>query len=425
MRQVQKTIILCLLALLCLATSVVARAQVVLKVGIRDVLLFQEKHLVRAAEDFMKLNPHVKIELSTLTSDAIIVQTAAGVGPDVIAETATQALGLFNQGLLLELTDYTTADDDFSESLFLPGMTSAYSDGKARWSIPFNVLAWVTTYNGEYFAQAGLPLPQVGPNWNWDTIRDYGKKLTIVDANGNTTRYGLMLGYNQVPAWPAWVPLTYQAGGGLSGRHMNPTVINMKISSVRAALDFMFSLWDTGMMASTGGVTVRNGKAAINMTFTPRTADYWANYLGDHNKVGQIQQPRGPVQDGWFVDAQGFGISALSDKPDLAWQFIKFLTLRPESCYDLMVDGGRMSALRENTRYFSQEVNMTSKDAVLFAIGNPNNVTRPVFQPGLLEMIDKELAEVQAQRVSLEAALDNIQRMADAKLAEFFAEERK
>jgi hypothetical protein len=43
MRQVQKTIILCLLALLCLATSVVAREQVVLKVGIRDVLLFQEK----------------------------------------------------------------------------------------------------------------------------------------------------------------------------------------------------------------------------------------------------------------------------------------------------------------------------------------------------------------------------------------------
>lgn len=413
----------CLVAILVcvvlLQIPAAAQQQTVLSVGIQSNLLFQVEHLEDAVRDFMALHPNVQVELRPLTAEAMSVQMAAGVGPDVIAAAASQALGLFTEGAIRDLSEILANDPDYSPDLFLPGMVNAYQEGDAQWGVPFNVLAWVTTYNAEYFDMAGLPLPQVGPEWNWDTIREMGRKLTVVEPDGTTSRYGLALGYNTAPSWPAWVPLTYQAGGGLTDRHMNPTKLNMQLPSVRQALEFMFSLWDEGLQADHGGVTVRNGRVAINMTFTPRTVEYWRSYLGEYARVGQIQQPRGPVQDGWFVDAQGFAMSTRTAHPELAWEFIKFLTLRPESSYDMMLRAGRMSALRENLHFFAENVDMASVDEVLFAIGNPNNVTRPVFPPGLMGIVDGELAKVQRKEMSLEAALAEIQRLVDAHLAEY------
>lgn len=391
----------------------------VLSVGVQSNLIFTVDNIEQAVKDFMALHPGVIVEVRPLTADAIALQMAAGVSLDVVALSSFEALGLYSQGALRDLTDLLAQEPSYAPDLFLPGMLDAYSDGSAQWGLPFNVLAWVTTYNAEYFDMAGLPLPQVGPNWTWDTIREMGRKLTVVEPDGTTSRYGLMLGYNTAPSWPAWVPLTYQAGGGLVDRHMNPTQVNMLLPSVRQSLEFMFSLWDEGLQATHGGVTVRNGRAAMNMTFTPRTTEYWKSYLGEQARVGQIQQPKGPVQDGWFVDAQGFAIAAKTPNLDTAWEFVKFMTLRPESAYEMMVEGGRMSVLRENLTYFAENVDMASMEDVLFAIGNTNNVTRPVFPPGLMELVDAELAKVQRKEMGLDTALVEIQRLVDAFLADY------
>lgn len=74
---------------------------------------------------------------------------------------------------------------------FIPAfMKNSYYDGKT-YSIPFQRSTIIMYYNKDQFKEAGLD-PEKPPT-NWDELREYAKKLTVTDASGNVSRWGVMI----------------------------------------------------------------------------------------------------------------------------------------------------------------------------------------------------------------------------------------
>lgn len=80
--------------------------------------------------------------------------------------------------------------DDIMDKDLLADYFDAFKivyQGKIHGLIPstaFNSMLW---YRTDLFKEAGLS----GPPKDWNELKEYAKKLTVKDANGNVTRYGL------------------------------------------------------------------------------------------------------------------------------------------------------------------------------------------------------------------------------------------
>src|SRR5690606_28606335 len=100
-------------------------------------------------------------------------------------------LGLFRQGLFLDLTPYFDRGSARLDDL-IPIATQAFTapeDLEVQPGAFFAFPAFLHNYNAGYnvtiFENSGLVFPsELGEAWNWDTLRDYAQKLTV-DRNSD------------------------------------------------------------------------------------------------------------------------------------------------------------------------------------------------------------------------------------------------
>ena len=157
------------------------------------------------AAEFGKENPGIKVSPIYAGSyqDTIVKALTAhksGSPPVTSVLLSTDMFTLIDEDAIVPIDDFVkTADDKaWLAGFYKAFMLNSQSGGKT-WGVPFQRSTIVQYYNKELFKAAGLD-PNKPPS-TWAEVADYAKKLTVKDAAGKVTQYGVQIPSSGFPYW--------------------------------------------------------------------------------------------------------------------------------------------------------------------------------------------------------------------------------
>lgn len=169
-----------------------------------------------ASQDKIVLS--LEIYQNTTAYDILSTQIAAGNPPDIIGPVGFRGFYSYGEQLLdlqpyIEKTNFDLSDMD-------PGILEAYSEGfGGQVGIPFAIYPSFIYYNKDLFDEAGLAYPPQkvgeqydGKEWNWDTLSELAKKLTVDTAGNDATSAAFDSG--SIDQWGYYMQWTDPRGWG-------------------------------------------------------------------------------------------------------------------------------------------------------------------------------------------------------------------
>ena len=149
---------------------------------------------------FDKMFPQLKLTIDPSNNDMskIIVQTMAGIGPDVIDCYTPMQVHTYNQaGILQDISQWAKDAGTTPDSTWPTVVPSMVIDGK-QLGYPTNPAPWAIFYNKDIFDRCHVPYPQ--GDWTWDQFVETAKRLTVMSPDGRRNEtYGCM-GYDLMEA---------------------------------------------------------------------------------------------------------------------------------------------------------------------------------------------------------------------------------
>jgi sn-glycerol 3-phosphate transport system substrate-binding protein len=223
--------------------------------------------------------------------------------------------------------------NNFDISKFVSQPRNYYTvDGK-MYSLPFNSSNPLLYFNADVLKRSNT---EIRPFYNLAQLEDTIKKLTIKDASGKTTRYGI--------TWHAdsWFveQFSYNSGqyfcNNENGRKARATVTNFNNPAAVAFLEMMARLVEGGFAAPVG----RDGTASLNNFVNGLAAMYVSSTA---NLYGATRAVAGkfPIRTSFYPfqkDRNGVAIGGASlwmlkgfeaAEQDAAWDFIRW-SLEPQ-----------------------------------------------------------------------------------------------
>ena len=157
------------------------------------------------ATGFTKENPSIKVTPIYAGSyqDTIVKALTAnksGTPPVTSVLLSTDMFTLIDEDAIIPFDNFVkTADDKaWLGSFFKAFMLNSQTGGKT-WGIPFQRSTVVQYYNKDLFKAAGLDPNK--PPATWAEMADMAKKLTVKDASGKVTQYGVQIPSSGFPYW--------------------------------------------------------------------------------------------------------------------------------------------------------------------------------------------------------------------------------
>lgn len=148
---------------------------------------------------FNELNPayQLKLDPDNTGMQKIIVQSLAGVGPDLFDCYSGYQLSAFvKSGIAWDLTEaLKQAGIDVQESVWDFALPTCVT-GERVYGFPMNAGVHAIWYNKDIFDACGVPYPE--PDWSWEDLIETGKKLTIRDENGHASQFGILMSYGNL-----------------------------------------------------------------------------------------------------------------------------------------------------------------------------------------------------------------------------------
>ncbi|MDR3710661.1 MAG: extracellular solute-binding protein [Capsulimonadaceae bacterium] len=184
---------------------------------------------------FNKMYPKYDCVLDPSNSgmEKVIVQSLAGNGPDVLDCYGPEQMDAYvAAGVAWDVTDELKKRGvDVPHNVWSVNVGNCIKNGRV-YGAPTNSGANALWVNRDLFKNAGLPLPK-GP-WTWDQFIPLAEKLTLHDASGRITQYGLLVDWYQ---WPQFV---FQYGGHVYSPDGTRCVLNTPQAA--AGLQFLHDL---------------------------------------------------------------------------------------------------------------------------------------------------------------------------------------
>jgi sn-glycerol 3-phosphate transport system substrate-binding protein len=157
------------------------------------------------AADFTKDNPGIKVTPIYAGSyqDTIVKALTAhkaGNPPVTSVLLSTDMFTLIDEDAIVPIDGFVkTADDKaWLDGFYKAFMLNSQTGGKT-WGIPFQRSTVVLYYNKELFKAAGLDPNK--PPASWAETLDMAKKLTVKDASGKVTQWGVQIPSSGFPYW--------------------------------------------------------------------------------------------------------------------------------------------------------------------------------------------------------------------------------
>ena len=163
------------------------------------------KFIDEYAAEFAKENPGIKVTPIYAGSyqDTIVKALTAhksGSPPVTSVLLSTDMFTLIDEDAIVPIDNFVKTADD---KAWLGGFYKAFmlnsQTGGKTWGIPFQRSTVVLYYNKELFKAAGLD-PNKAPA-TWAEMADVAKKLTVKDASGKVTQFGVQIPSSGFPYW--------------------------------------------------------------------------------------------------------------------------------------------------------------------------------------------------------------------------------
>ncbi len=297
--------------------------------------------------------------------DYLLSRMSRGEGPDIIGPLSAVGSNYFF-GKWLDLDPLIEADN-FDMSQFNPHTAEMHQTPEGRVGLPFSVFPSVIFFNTELFDEAGLTHPPAKygeryrmpdgteVEWNWDTLRDLARILTL-DADGrNVTepgfneseirQYGFTWQYEQHPSyWGSyWAGGSMLAPGGSAGNYKAQVPEAWRAAwrwtydAIWGGLPFMANASGEGSQDYGGGNPFNTGKVA--MTVEP----YWYTCcMYDIQTWEMAAMPSWNGKVGGRIDADTFHIWKGTKHPQEAFEVLAYLV--KEGVQKLIIGSKEMPA---------------------------------------------------------------------------------
>lgn len=296
------------------------------------------------AADFARENPGIKVNpiyAGTYQETIVKALTAhkSGQPPVTSVLLSTDMFTLIDEDAIVPIDSFakTAEDKAWLESFYPAFMLNSRTGGKT-WGIPFQRSTIVLYYNKELFKATGLD-PNKPPT-TWAEMADMAKKLTVKDASGKTTQFGVQIPSSGFPYW-LFQALAIQNGVALANDAGN--TVRFDDPAVVQALQYWVDLAKSGVHPS--GI-VEWGTTPKDF-FEKRVAMMWTttgNLTNVRNNAkfdfGVAMLPAGK-QKGSPTGGGNFYIFKKSTpaQQEAAFKFIKWIT-QPERAARWSMDTG-------------------------------------------------------------------------------------
>jgi sn-glycerol 3-phosphate transport system substrate-binding protein len=157
------------------------------------------------AADFGKENPGIKVTPIYAGSyqDTIVKALTAhksGSPPVTSVLLSTDMFTLIDEDAIVPIDNFVKSADDraWLAGFYKAFMLNSQTGGKT-WGVPFQRSTIVLYYNKELFKTAGLDPNK--PPATWAEMAEAAKKLTVKDASGKVTQYGVQIPSSGFPYW--------------------------------------------------------------------------------------------------------------------------------------------------------------------------------------------------------------------------------
>lgn len=360
---------------------------------------------------------------------------AGGQGrPNVIQVYDIGARFMADSGAVLPLEDLARANN-FDLSQFVSQPRNYYTvDGKL-FGLAFNSSNPILYFNAQALEQAGIPYRNT---WSLADLEAAARKLTIKDASGKTTRFGLSI---PIDSW-FMEQFSYNSGqyfcNNENGRKARATEVTFNNPAAVAFLDTWARLVREGVAANTGRnwadsqSLFAQGNAAIAMYSTASLTGV-LRQVGNRFPVRTAFYPYLRERNGTAIGgAAVYLIRGFSNEQNAAsWEFIRFL-LRPETQAKWIIGTGYFPVVKGVTELpsvrqaYVRQPNYTTAVRQL-ETSKVNTSSAGCLMGGFTEIrqIVQSAIEEALQGKPAQQALDEAKQRADQVLARYNASVRQ
>jgi ABC-type glycerol-3-phosphate transport system substrate-binding protein len=283
---------------------------------------------------FNRLHPQYDLRLdpSNTGMEKVIVQSLAGVGPDLFdCYDGFQLSAYVKSGIAWDVTEHLKqAGIDVQKDLWTAVHPNILLDGRA-YGFPTNAAVNAVWFNKDLFEKYRLPYPQ-GP-WTWEELIPLAQRLTVRDEHGRIEHFGLFCD------WWNWQQFVLQWGGRLYTEDGTRCVVDSPeaIAGVQFMQDLIYQYhvmpspveeaamatqggWGTGTITFFGA-----GKGAMALG-----GRWWLCSLRDYQglRLGAVECPHGP-----YRVFRGYGRATLINRKSprrlQALDFLKYEAAKP------------------------------------------------------------------------------------------------
>lgn len=273
----------------------------------------------------------VRVDPDNTGMAKVIVQSLAGVGPDVFDSYGPTVLSAYvRAGVAWDCDAELRARGIDPERTYPCSRPSFMLDGR-MYGHPYNAGNRAIWYHKDLFEEAGVPFPQ--PGWTWEDFVETAKRLTRRDAKGRIVLYGMIGDWDCGNALFQWGASFFTPEGTRSALDSPQAA-----EAIRFMQDLIYRHHAMPTPTEQSAMSAAGGYAGGTLTqFTAKRSAmafagrWWMSVLQDPSyrglRLGFAEAPRGKV-DAVLGGAKGILINASSRNREGALDFVAFLHTR-------------------------------------------------------------------------------------------------
>lgn len=284
----------------------------------------EAKSLPTLAEEFMKENPDIKVNVQALpwdtAHDKLLTAVASKKGPDVVQMGTTWIPEFASANALMDLSSYVDKYPEIKQDNFYPGSveTGTYEDKYV--GVPWYIDTRVLYYRTDLLAEVGYPeAPKT-----WDELADAAQKLA---ARGEG-KYGISLDPKEQSLG---FMFARQNGSELFGDNNTPLFNQPEFVG---AVEYLNSFFENGSNATDIGVDAIQGLAGDGIVPMFISGPWMVKMINEQapELAGKWATAVLPAKDNNISTLGGSNLSVFqyAKQPDAAMKFVAYMS-KPET----------------------------------------------------------------------------------------------